>query len=297
MTKLVQPVQHQAKFNGVELCWFEWGQPKTSEISILLVHATGFHARCWDQVIAAMPGRHVLSVDMRGHGRSEKTGPYNWQSFGDDLSAFMLAQAPKTFIGVGHSMGGHAVAVAAARCPNAFSRLLLVDPVIMSPEVYSSNTSVHADWLDDAGQHPVARRKRRFDSVAGMVANFEGRGSYGVWEPAVLQDYCQFGLLPDAEGSGLVLACPPEVEAEIYMGSTGRNILDEIAGIEIPVTVMRAKTRDADRHEMDFSSSPTWEGLAAFLPRGTDVHLPELTHFIPMQAPKLVAGHIVGDLP
>jgi pimeloyl-ACP methyl ester carboxylesterase len=229
---------------------------------------------------------------MRGHGRSEKKGPYNWQAFGDDLTAFVGSLSDLTLIGVGHSMGGHAVAVTAARCVEAFKGLILIDPVIMSPEIYAQNTSVHADWLDEAGQHPVARRKNRFDSVEAMLSNFKGRGSYGVWEPEVLRDYCEHGLLADPAGQGLTLACPPEVEAEIYMGSTGRDILGEIAAIQAPVSVLRAKARDVDRTEMDFSSSPTWDGLADFLPKGQDVHLPELTHFIPMQAPGLVAEHI-----
>ncbi len=287
-----QPEMFLERINGVELCWFEWGSATPGVASILLVHATGFHARCWDQVVAHLPDRHVISIDMRGHGRSEKQGPFNWQSFGDDLTAFINHIALPELIGVGHSMGGHAVAVAAARTHGRINGLVLVDPVIMSPEIYASNESVHADWLDEAGQHPVARRKNFFESVAAMVENFKGRGSYGAWLDAVLEDYCQHGLLPNPEGHGWVLACPPLVEAEIYMGSTGKNILPEIASVALPVHVLRAKARDESRQEMDFSSSPTWPGLADFLPAGEDYHYPELTHFIPMQKPALIADHI-----
>ena len=288
-----QPKEYYRRINNVDLCWFEWGSASPNLASILLVHATGFHARCWDQVVAELPDRHVISIDMRGHGRSEKQGPFNWQSFGDDLTAFIDHLALSELIGVGHSMGGHAVAVAAARTRGRLSGLVLVDPVIMSPEIYASNESVHADWLDDAGQHPVARRKNYFESVAAMIENFQGRGSYGAWLDSGLEDYCQYGLLPNPEGAGWVLACPPLVEAEIYMGSTGRNILPEIAGVMIPTRVLRAEARAESRQEMDFSSSPTWPGLAGFLPAGEDYHYPELTHFIPMQKPSLIAQHIL----
>ena len=192
-----QPKEYYRRINNVDLCWFEWGSASPNLASILLVHATGFHARCWDQVVAELPDRHVISIDMRGHGRSEKQGPFNWQSFGDDLTAFIDHLALSELIGVGHSMGGHAVAVAAARTRGRLSGLVLVDPVIMSPEIYASNESVHADWLDDAGQHPVARRKNYFESVAAMIENFQGRGSYGAWLDSVLKDYCQYGLLPN----------------------------------------------------------------------------------------------------
>ena len=295
MTTITQPKVHSGQFNGVELCWFEWGEPQVNRASILLVHATGFHGRCWDQVVRYLPGEHVLSLEMRGHGRSENLGPFNWQSFGQDVTAFVQALGDQQVVGVGHSMGGHAVAVAAANHQAAFERLVLVDPVIMSPEIYAANTSVHADWLDDAGQHPVARRKNQFDSVQAMVNNFQGRGSYGVWQAEVLADYCEYGLLPNPDGPGLILACPPKVEAEIYMGSTGRDILAEIGVITRPVRVLRAQERDHSRQEMDFSSSPTWPELADFLPNGRDYHLSELTHFLPMQAPELVAAHILDQ--
>ena len=56
----------------IEHC-FRWGD--TVGRTLLLVHATGFHARCWDQVIAHLPSDwNIVSVDMRGHGDPEKRG-------------------------------------------------------------------------------------------------------------------------------------------------------------------------------------------------------------------------------
>jgi len=46
---------------------------------------------------------------------------------------------------------------------------------------------------------------------------------------------------------------------------------------------------------MDFSKSPTWPQLADGFPAGRDVYLPELSHFMPMQAPELVANYISGE--
>ena len=61
-----EPKEFRERFDGVELCWFEWGQAKADEDSILLVHATGFHARCWDQTVSYMPNRHIVAL---GFGR------------------------------------------------------------------------------------------------------------------------------------------------------------------------------------------------------------------------------------
>ena len=154
-------------------------------------------------------------------------------------------------------------------------RLVLVDPVILSPEGYRSR-SEHQRTVSETGGHPIARRRNHFDDVQSMIDNLADRGSFGLWDQQVLQDYCQHGLLPNPEGTGLVLACPPEVEATIYMGTAGNDIHELVRQVDIPVTILRARPRDADRNVMDFSASPTWPELADEFPNGTDVFLPEL---------------------
>src|SRR5258708_33699884 len=70
--------------NDVDLAL--WERPGRDP-AILFCHATGFHARCWDQIVARVPDRRCLAIDMRGHGRSSKPPlPYRWRRFGEDLS-------------------------------------------------------------------------------------------------------------------------------------------------------------------------------------------------------------------
>lgn len=279
-----------------ELCYFEWGQAQPNQPSWLFCHATGFHARCWDQVIACLPeDSHAIAVDMRGHGRSAKLAPYNWQSFGDDTCGLIEALDLYNLIGVGHSMGGHAVTQAAARLAQRFRRLVLVDPVIFDPNMLGESS---ADGFSDASEHPVARRKAEFDSWQAMFERFADRAPYSLWRKDVLEDYCRYGVVPGADGHSMTLACPPIVEASVYMGSTQYDLRPLLDAIKLPVAVLRARQRDPNAEGMDFSSSPTWTGLAAAMPDGVDVHLPELTHFIAMQVPELVAhcalNHVGG---
>jgi hypothetical protein len=48
---------------------------------------------------------------------------------------------------------------------------------------------------------------------------------------------------------------------------------------------------------VDFASSPTWPGLVHEFQNGREVHLVENTHFLPMEAPGLVARHVLGKEP
>ena len=273
---------------AAELCYFEWGTPKACSPSWLFCHATGFHARCWDKVIAGLPDdAHAVAVDMRGHGRSAKVPPYSWQSFGDDTVGLIETLDLSQIIGVGHSMGGHALTQAAARLPQRFERAVLVDPVILDPAI--KDRPLRHEFAD-VSEHPVARRRAEFASWQAMYERFADRMPYSLWRTDVLEDYCRYGVLPaDGEKAGTFsLACPPTVEAAIYMGSSDFDLLPLLPKVTLPVTVLRARAADTDARELDFTVSPTWSGLAAALPDAVDLHLPELSHFIAMQAPEVV---------
>jgi lipase len=272
------------------IAYVEWG--RVGDPVILLLHATGFHARCWDQVVRALPpGFRVIAVDMRGHGRSEKTGPIDdWAIPARDFAELVEGLKLEGAIGVGHSMGGHSLVQIAATHPGMFDRLVLIDPVIMAPEVYAQRS-----LLPPGTEHPVARRRNRWSTWQEMFDAFKDRNPYALWAPKVLEDYCHHGLQP-AEDGGFQLACPPAVEASIYMGSIGTDIYDAVRKVEAPVTILRAKERPlGPRERMDFSDSPTWPKLASIFKNGRDVYLPHLTHFIPMQDPKLTARFIADE--
>ena len=279
--------EQRVTVRGVDLAYFEWGSPAGQ--TVLMLHATGFHARCWDGVVRSLgDGYHIIAMDQRGHGRSAKRGSYEWSEFGADAAAFVDELDLDAVVGVGHSMGGHAITQAASQRPNRFRALLLVDPVILDPDAYAE-----FPMFASPEAHPVARRRNRWRSTEEMYDRFADRHPFNLWDPAVLLDYCRFGLLPD--GDGFVLACPPRVEASIYQGSAGRDIGDAIGTLPHPVAVLRARGRDPGARNtgtMDFARSPTWPGLAAAFPNGRDIHHPELSHFIPMQRPDLVADQI-----
>jgi lipase len=291
------PTLHRYRGSSAELAFFEWRADLAGRAPVVLfAHATGFHARVWDELIAHLGARHVLSVDQRGHGRSENAPITHWRQLGEDLAELVAHLGLEAAIGVGHSMGGHAMVEAAAANPGAFQRLVLIDPVIASPGDYQEG-----GWLVDlAGDqpHPTSKRKNRFASPDEMFERFRDRHPYSLFEPRALRDYCDYGLLPAADGDGWVLACPPATEASIYMTSrTNPGVYDAIRALEVPVTVLRA--RGAERREgvMDFTTSPTWAGLAGEFRRGRDVELPDLTHFMPMQAPALIAEYVRGARP
>ncbi|MBZ5728211.1 MAG: alpha/beta hydrolase [Acidobacteriia bacterium] len=265
---------------GLDLAVWEWpGQNPP----LVFAHATGFHGRAWDHIARLFPGRRRLALDFRGHGRSGKPEPpVPWRSFGRDAIAVAEHWDVRDAIGIGHSMGGHALVQALAARPRTFAAVLLVDPVIFPPEYYRAGAP-------DASF--ILRRRARWHSPAEMLESFRKRPPFQSWRPEALESYCAFALLP--HDGGFRLACPPEIEASIYHGSNApeANLYAEIPTIPQPVTVLRAGLA-ARAGVFDLSASPTAPDLASKFPRGRDVLLPDNNHFIPMERPELVADEI-----
>ncbi|MCB1705072.1 MAG: alpha/beta hydrolase [Halioglobus sp.] len=280
------PRETRVDIDGMSMAVMEWqgdGDP------ILLLHATGFHSRCWNQVVRQLPGRHIYAADLRFHGASDSHGSPDWGLMTRDICQLIKKLGLNRLIGVGHSIGGHLVARAAARMPDCFRHLILIDPVIMSPERYAAFKAV-AGTLH-ASDHPVSRRKNTWQGASEMFERFKGRAPFNTWQPEVLRDYCDYALLPTDANAEYQLACDPINEAGIYLNQEGNDIiLQELPNIVTPVTLLRAAPGDEDA--FDLSSSPTWPGLAAALPHCREIYLPQMNHFIPMQAPELVATYI-----
>jgi len=286
----MEPIAHTVEIEGAQTAFWEW--PATCDDSgppLFFAHATGFHARVFDGVIEHFPGRQIFSMDLHGHGRSEGGPVENWAIVIAKAAGLIEHLGLSGAIGIGHSMGAHILAQCASDKPDAFSQLVLFDPVIMEPEFYSPAGAA----LMGSGPHPSIRRKRDFDSAEAMMERFRERDPYNIFAPKVFEDYCRFGLAEKASGEGYELACLPEMEASIY-GSSRSNIgiHDAVKRLQTPTLVVRAKRTEF----RDFKSSPTWPKLAEEMPHGTDMPRPDRTHFHPFEDPADAAAIIKGAM-
>lgn len=275
---LLGPTAHRIQVNGIALAFHEWRAVRGNhEPPLVFAHATGFHGRTFDAIAEHFAGRRILSLDLRGHGRSEGGPIGDWRTVSDDVIAFLEHLDIHGAVGVGHSMGAHTLVQCAAERPAAFSRLILFDPVILAPEYYTQGTPLFT--ADEP--HPAIRRKRDFASPEAMIARFASRDPYCLFDPRVFEDYCRHGLTRLDDGS-YTLACSPEIEASVY-GSSRSNvgIHEAAAKVEVPTLIVRAKQSDLS----DFKSSPTWPALAGIMPNGVDMPRPDRTHFHPFEDP------------
>ena len=182
-----KPVTRHIRVNGIRLTYYEWrAKPGNHEPPLLIAHATGFHGRAYSAIAEHFPDRRVLALDLRGHGQSEGEPIDNWRTLSDDVIALLDHLNIRRAVGVGHSMGAHTLLQCASEQTDAFSRLVLFDPVILAPEFYADSDALRTS---DA-PHPAIRRKRDFASADAMMERFAARDPYNLFDARVFADYC-----------------------------------------------------------------------------------------------------------
>jgi len=281
-----QPNIRRIELADISLQVAEWpgnGDP------VLLLHATGFHSRCWDGIARRLADVHLYAADLRFHGGSDRSGVVNWQTMAGDIGQLLQKLDLRDVVGVGHSIGGYLLATVAARQLDRFKHLVLIDPVIFPRQEYVDRFE-HPGSFDPA-RNPARKRKNQWRDAEEMYQRFRNRPPFDRWQVQILHDYCAHALREVPGESELQLACDPLHEATIYMSQKGNGIIyDLLPRLTLPVTLLRAAP-DPDNF-YNFAASPTWPGLAEALPDAREIYLPGMSHFIPMEDPDLVAGVI-----
>jgi pimeloyl-ACP methyl ester carboxylesterase len=104
--------------------------------------------------------RHrVVSVDLRGHGESDKPhAAYPIAAYANDLAYIIEQLGLGKAVAVGHSMGGKAVLQLAVAYPDRVAAIVMVDPApfVSTPELHAAMESMAADI--EAGNQESRRR-------------------------------------------------------------------------------------------------------------------------------------------
>lgn len=98
---------------------------------ILFLHGLGSSTRDWESQTTHFAAKHaVVTVDLRGHGQSEKPpGPYSIRGFSDDVAALLGEVDLIPVVVVGLSLGGMVGFQLAVDHPEVVAELVIVNAV------------------------------------------------------------------------------------------------------------------------------------------------------------------------
>lgn len=256
---------------------------------VLLSHATGFHAHCWEPLAARLARSYrVFALDHRGYGDADTVDPatISWRSYGDDALAAARHVASMTdgtpIVGVGHSMGGASLLMAAHREPALFDSLFVFEPIVFPPPDPAAAPRAESPL-------PAGARRRRsiFPSFEAALENFASKPPLASFHPAAREAYVRHGFKPHPEG--IELKCLPEHEARTYETGATSGAWDDLPELSTLTWVVSGALAP-------FQPSSFARQVAERIPGSTYVQYDEMSHFGPLEDPDAFAELIERTL-
>lgn len=252
--------------------------------------ANGFPTGVYSPLLARLAGHvNLHTLDLRPTW--PKVGPppvrRDWQMYADDLISFLEQTVDAPVIGMGHSMGATCTILAAARRPDLFKGLVLIEPAMLSRTL-----ALLASILPKAAMNltqPAKGTLKKTDtwkSRDAYLAHCRGKRMYSGLGDDAFAAMATHGVTETAGGLWS-LAFPKEWEAHNY--TQPPNVMGELAGINLPCVALRARPSV-------FFTEALWAQWQCVSP-GT-VFLEDLSagHLLPLEDPEGCCGLIASGM-
>jgi len=200
--------------NNDQFRYIDWG----GEGPLLhIAHATGLGAGVYSNLAEQLTAHsRVIGLDLRGHGRSQAVAEpaklQRWNVFYDDLELF-LEHLGGPVVALGHSLGGTASLVVAARRPDLVSALILIEPGIMPPAwrpwVFLAQKTGLSNYVPFVTR--ASKRKCMWPNKQAAWDDLHGKGPFRKWGDEFLDAYID-ECMHETEHGSVTLSCHPAWE-------------------------------------------------------------------------------------
>ena len=229
----------------------------------------------------------LTSLAMRGYWPDKPTAKtLTREQDADMLIEFLEQTQSQPVIGIGHSQGATATAMAAAKRPDLFSELYLIEPV-----TFTKRQKIVYDLLPHKvkmSQEPfksTLTKQAHWDSVEAYYAYLRDHRAFKRISDEHLFVFANNSLQADAKG-GLSLVFSPEQELANYFGTPYINAaLKSLNNHKLPFTLIIGKPTIFVSDKVRKS----WRGI---VPKERIITLPDYGHLLPMEAPEQCAALI-----
>lgn len=255
---------------------------------IHFAHANGFPPGGYKRFLENLTKDYkVLAMHQRPMWNPVPNASTNWLTLANDLITFLDRRGMRDIIGMGHSMGGVATTLAAAKRPDLFKKIVLIEPVFFAS--YGFFLFGKMPHFLRKKFHPMMqaalRRRDVWESHEAIFTAYRKKRVFSGLPDDVLQDYVD-SLLVEREDGKFTFTYSKEWEAHIY-GSVPW-VWPRIKKISCPVLGIRGKSTDTLRPD----AVEKWKKLSP----STKILEMEGGHLVPMEKPEEVAEEILNFL-
>lgn len=229
------------------LTWRGWRSAPSGKPLIQFVHGNGLCCLAYSPFLNELLKAYDLFLfDIQGHGDSDTGTQFlGWEQqaaiMSDIWQVYQSEYGEVRRLGLGHSMGGVLTLLRASRFKSDFSRLCLIDPVLLSPSMI---LGARLDQLLRTKRAmPLAEQARRrvngWPDEHAAFRFFHRQPFFKAWSSASLNAFIQHGLKP--ENGKLKLKCPPSMEASIF-DSVPHSLWPAIKKLRTPTDILFGST-------------------------------------------------------
>ncbi len=276
-------IQQQIKIGDTRAHWYDAGGLGTA---LHFYHANAYPFGTYGQFIQRLCDHfHVFGLGHRatweGSGYPEKH--ITWNTYADDLIAFLDQKADGPVIGAGHSMGAVATLFAAYKRPDLFTSLVFIDPVFF-PGLWWFLFRVTPDSVVRRSSY-IARavtRPDRWRTVQESIDFHRSKRAFARFAPQALTDFGAHGLARAEDGS-FRLAFSKQWETHIYCSVP--YVWKKLKAVDLPTVGIRGRFSDV-------LTQPSWEAWKRLRPNDAFIEISNAGHLVPMECPQELASMI-----
>ena len=253
---------------------------------IQFAHANGFPARTYSKLFSFLaPHFEVRYLERHGHDPAFPVTD-GWAELKDELIADIESRYTTPVIGVGHSLGGILHFLAAIERPEIYKQIILLDAPIISRLSSSGLRILKTLKLIDRHSPSQMTRFRRnvWESREEALGHFAEKAKFAAFDPDVLRDYVEYGIVPGDQG--LELFFERRVEARIY-----RTIPHTLPAFRGKLSVPAAYIGGTNSEEARLARLGFMKKHFPF-----DFYSVEGSHLFPLEKPSETAAKIIAVL-
>lgn len=224
--------------------------------AIHLYHANAYPFGSYQDFMQRLQGGNVFGLGHRATwaNNREPSDQLSWQHYGDDLIEFLDQQDRGPVIGVGHSMGAVTTMFAAAKRPDLFRALVLIDPVFIPTSLWLMARSM---WRLAKSKNIMAevaeRRPNRWASRSEAAEFHRSKRAFSKFGAQAMDDFASHAI--EAQGDDFGLAFPREWEAHVYR--TVPYVWRSLKSVQMPVLGIRG----GDSNVLGAAAMKKWQKL------------------------------------
>jgi pimeloyl-ACP methyl ester carboxylesterase len=225
----------------------------------------------------------VVVFDFRNHGHNplHRENAHRWSRFVMDLEEVLQAVnarlGHKQAAGVFHSLSGVTAALHAFQFGPRFDALVLFDPPIFPPEGHM----LRGDQSQDKDSLATRARRRTECYADPSILAGQFRARFTRWRPEAYELMARATLRHDPRAGCWRLACPRELEANIFSTNADATLWERLGQLPVPTKLICG---DPDLPEV---MPPALIGRALAKQHGLPYEaIPGTTHFLQIEEPE-----------